>query len=101
MSSMTETMTTTRKVMWRFESTGLAVSQGIPFYLSVGWEEKGVCPPDLDWSPSGVLPMLGDHIWFLNQLSPFFSLPRPDNGTYLGLDGDRDSCLLDILGSEP
>lgn len=77
------------------------MSQGIPFYLSVGWEGKGVCPPDVDWSPSEVLPMLGDHIWFLNQRSPFFSLLWPDNGTCLGWDGGKDSCPRTSWAASP
>lgn len=83
--------------MWKFKSSWACCASRSSF-LPLDWVGgKGVGPPALDWSPSLVLRMLwglfGDHIWFSNQLSPFFSLPRPDNGTYSGLDGDKDSYL--------
>lgn len=62
MSSMMETMTTTRKVMWKFKSIWPYCVPRNSFYLLVGWEGKGVGPPALDWSLSEVLPILGDDL---------------------------------------
>lgn len=68
MNSMMETMTMTKKVMWRFKGAGLPVSQGNSFYLLVEQEGKGVAPPH-PWTGTfrafiNIEEGLGDHSWF-------------------------------------
>lgn len=93
MSSMMETMTTTRKAMWRSESSGLAVFPGNSF-SPLDWVGGKRCGspnsgPVTFTGFTNAGGLFGDHIWFSNQLSPFFSLPRPDNGTCWDWIGTR------------
>lgn len=67
MSSMMETMTTTRKAMWRFRSSmGCYVPRGS--FSLVGWKGKSVTLPILHWSLPRTFTnsgeRFGDHIWF-------------------------------------
>lgn len=54
MNSMTETMTMTRRAMWRFKSSMDAVSPGIPFHL-LGGKESMPPPQVLNWVPPRLL----------------------------------------------
>lgn len=86
MNSMMEIMTMTRKVTWRFKRSWACYVPRNSF-LSLGWVGGKKCgfptPGQVTFraftNPGGGF---GDHIWFLNQLSPFFSPSRPENGTY-------------------
>lgn len=86
MNSMMETMTMTRKATWRFKS-GWACCVPRYSFLPLGWVGGKRCGS----STPGQVTLraftnagggFGDHILFWNQLSPLFSLPRSENGTY-------------------
>lgn len=85
MSSMTETMTMTRKAMWKFK-TDWACRVPRNSFFPLSWVGGKRC----DSPTPGLVTFravtntgggFGDHLWFLNQLFPFFSLSRLDHGT--------------------
>lgn len=97
MSSMMETMTTTRKAMWRFKSSWAGCvprNSFLPLDWAGGKRFGSPCSGVVTFTGfTDAGGLFGGHILFSNQVSSFFSLPRPDNGTYLRLDGDKDSYL--------